>query len=246
MLLCPVCKKALPSGARFCDACGTPLSKAQHQSRQVVAPKPVPVRTREDMRHEGPPRGLVVGAIALVSITAAIVVALRLQPQNPPTRTAAKATESTPQESVETNANERASEQPAPEATPSAPSVEETSAAPAPQNPEAVIGSLDGWWAEMGGNSSDENGVLRYRGVWHVENGTAHTYDGYGKPLGDIAIRPEHVERRELLDGPGWYFHDLGAFKPDDRTDVLWRVNADGSDYSGTSSHGRLDAAPIW
>ncbi|MBR3160341.1 MAG: zinc ribbon domain-containing protein [Atopobiaceae bacterium] len=245
-MLCPVCKKALPEGTQFCDTCGTPVSTSRGHSQRIIAPKPVPVRAREEMRHEGSPRGLVIGAIALASIAAALIVVLQLRPKNPPTTIAPESAEPTPYESVESSANESTLEYSEPEVETPAPSVEESPATSASQTPEAMIASLDGWWAEMGGNHSDENGVLRYRSVWHVENGVAHTFDGYGKPLGDITLQPARVERRELLGGPGWYFHDLGSFKPDDRSDVLWRVDADGANYSGTSSHGRLDTAPIW
>lgn len=128
----------------------------------------------------------------------------------------------------------------------SATSAAKPAPAPAATPEEEAVASLDGWWAQIGGRSTNANGAQRYRGVIHVENGQYQTYDADGNVVESGKVSPQSTERADILQTSGWYFNALGLYMADDQPDTLTRVNRDGSGYSGTSSYGRLEGEPEW
>ena len=104
---------------------------------------------------------------------------------------------------------------------------------------QVAIDEVAGWWGSVGG--MDGSGY--YRTAIKIK-GTRAEYFTYGEPNGSREIDYQRVDYLSNSLGAGWYFRDLGLFFPDKDKNTLMSCNADGSNYSATSSLGRLHDAP--
>ena len=104
---------------------------------------------------------------------------------------------------------------------------------------QQAIDDLTGWWASLGGN----DGSGYYRTAWRIKKGHVEQY-AYGSRAGSWDINSSNVTYLSNNLGAGWYFKDLGMLWPDKDKDSLICCNADGSNYSGSSSMARLKEAP--
>lgn len=264
-MYCSSCGTECPPEARFCPKCGMPFGE---QSPNAAPATNAPQNRAHNQRESRKMIGLSILAIALAGISAVLALVIVRGPTSnvsqpvliPKEGSASQGTQSNKANdaqggdsqsgsssgaAAESNSDAEA-ESAASTPTDSATSAAKPAPAPAATPEEEAVASLDGWWAQIGGRSTNANGAQRYRGVIHVENGQYQTYDANGNVVESGKVSPQSTERADILQTSGWYFNALGLYMADDQPDTLTRVNRDGSGYSGTSSYGRLEGEPEW